>query len=101
PRHPRHSTPLPYTTLSRSHRHEENAAKLVTAALEQPIHIGAALLASAEGYTPRSTQLIDGARERLGTIAEVAAALAENLPAPKADRKSTRLNSSHGSSSYA
>jgi hypothetical protein len=69
---------------SRGHRHEENAAKLVAAALEQPIHVGAALLASADGYTPRSTQLIDGARERLGTAPEVAAALAENLPAPKA-----------------
>jgi hypothetical protein len=69
---------------SRGHRHEENAAKLVTTALDQPIQVGAALLASAEGYTPRATQLIDAARERLGTISEVAAALAENLPAPKA-----------------
>ena len=45
---------------------------------------GAALLASAEGYTPRATKLIDAAREGLGTIQEVAAALADNLPAPKA-----------------
>ena len=69
---------------SRGHRHEENAAKLVNAALEQPREVGAALLASAEGYTPRANQLIDAARERLGTIQEVANALAENLPAPKA-----------------
>jgi superfamily II DNA or RNA helicase len=68
---------------SRGHRHEENAAKLVQAALELPLPIGAALLASAEGYTPRATKLIDEARERLGTIQEVALALAENLPAPK------------------
>src|SRR6185312_10434969 len=68
---------------SRGHRHEENAAKLVKTALEQPINIGAALLASAEGYTPRATKLIDEARERLGTVQEVALALAENLPAPK------------------
>jgi superfamily II DNA or RNA helicase len=68
---------------SRGHRHEENAAKLVKAALELPLPVGAALLASAEGYTPRSTKLIDEARERLGTIQEVALALAENLPAPK------------------
>jgi superfamily II DNA or RNA helicase len=68
---------------SRGHRHEENAAKLVKAALELPLPVGAALLASAEGYTPRSTKLIDDARERLGTIQEVALALAENLPAPK------------------
>ena len=70
---------------SRGHRHEENAAKLVNAALElSRVEVGAALLASAEGYTPRANQLIDAARERLGTIQEVANALAENLPAPKA-----------------
>jgi ribonuclease E len=68
---------------SRGHRHEENAARLVTAALEQPIQVGAALLASAEGYTPRATNLIETARERLGSVEEVALALAENLPAPK------------------
>ena len=68
---------------SRGHRHEENAAKLVNASLELPIEVGAALLASAEGYTPRATQLIEAARERLGTVQEVAGALAENLPQPK------------------
>jgi ribonuclease E len=68
---------------SRGHRHEENAAKLVNAALELPLPVGAALLASAEGYTPRATQLIEAARERLGTLQEVAGALAENLPQPK------------------
>jgi ribonuclease E len=68
---------------SRGHRHEENAAKLVNAALDLPVPVGAALLASAEGYTPRATQLIDAARERLGTVYEVAGALAENLPQPK------------------
>jgi ribonuclease E len=69
---------------SRGHRHEENAAKLVNAALELPLEVGAALLASADGYTPRANQLIERARERLGTLSEVAYALAENLPAPKA-----------------
>ena len=68
---------------SRGHRHEENAAKLVNAALEMPREVGAALLASAEGYTPRSTQLLEAARERLGTIQEVAGWIAENLPQPK------------------
>ena len=57
---------------SRGHRHEENAARLVNAALEQPLQVGAALLASAEGYTPRANQLIDAARESLGSIDEVA-----------------------------
>ena len=68
---------------SRGHRHEENAARLVNAAREQPLEVGVALLASAEGYTPRANQLIDAARERLGTLQEVAHALADNLPAPK------------------
>jgi ribonuclease E len=68
---------------SRGHRHEENAAKLVNAAREQPLEVGAALLASAEGYTPRANQLIDAAREQLGSLPEVAHGLAENLPAPK------------------
>jgi superfamily II DNA or RNA helicase len=75
---------------SRGHRHEENAAKLVNSALEQRLEVGAALLASAEGYTPRSTRLIDAARERLGELPEVAAALAENLPAPKAQSGRSR-----------
>jgi superfamily II DNA or RNA helicase len=68
---------------SRGHRHEENAAKLVNAALELPLPVAVALLASAEGYTPRATQLIEAARERLGSLQEVAGALAENLPQPK------------------
>src|ERR671934_267538 len=68
---------------SRGHRHEENAAKLVNAALEQPLQVGVALLASAEGYTPRATQLLEAAREQLATLPEVAQALAENLPQPK------------------
>ena len=68
---------------SRGHRHEENAAKLVNAALEMPKEVGAALLASAEGYTPRATQLLEAARERLGSIQEVAGWIAESLPQPK------------------
>src|SRR5947209_1825179 len=48
-----------------------------------PKEVGAALLASAEGYTPRATQLLEAARERLGTIQEVAGWIAESLPQPK------------------
>jgi len=68
---------------SRGHRHEENAAKLVKTAHEQPLQVGAALLASAEGYTPRSTKVLEEARETLAPVQEVALALSENLPAPK------------------
>jgi hypothetical protein len=76
---------------SRGHRHEENAARLVNVALEQPaIQVAVALLASAEGYTPTAQQLIERARARLGTIAEVADALAENLPAPKTSTGKSR-----------
>jgi ribonuclease E len=75
---------------SRGHRHEENAAKLVHAALEQPLNVGVALLASAEGYTPRSTKLIEAARERIAPLPEVANALADNLPAPKAPSRRSR-----------
>jgi ribonuclease E len=75
---------------SRGHRHEENAAKLVNAALEMPKEVGAALLASAEGYTPRATQLLDAARERLGEIQEVAGWISDNLPQPKTGPARTR-----------
>jgi hypothetical protein len=69
---------------SRGHRHEENAAKLAAAAKELPLATAAALLASAEGYTPRANHTLEAAREELGTIQEVAGALADDLPAPKA-----------------
>ncbi len=68
---------------SRGNRHEENTARLVKAALEMPRDVGAALLATAEGYTPRATRLLDEAREQLGSIEEIAAALADDLPSPK------------------
>jgi superfamily II DNA or RNA helicase len=68
---------------SRGHRHEDNAAKLVAASREMPLAVGAALLASAEGYTPRANNVLEGAREQLGTIQEIAGALADDLPAPK------------------
>jgi hypothetical protein len=69
---------------SRGQRHEENAIKLAAAAEELPIGTAAALLASADGYTPRANAHLEAARESLGTISEVASALADDLPAPKA-----------------
>jgi superfamily II DNA/RNA helicase len=68
---------------SRGQRHEENAIKLAAAAAELPIGTAAALLASADGYTPRANAHLESARESLGTITEVATALADDLPAPK------------------
>jgi hypothetical protein len=75
---------------SRGHRHEENAAKLVTAALEMPVAVGAALVASADAYTPRAGQLLETAKEGLGPIEEIAGALADDLPAPKAGPSRSR-----------
>jgi superfamily II DNA or RNA helicase len=77
-------------TNSRGHRHEENAARLVNVALEQPTHVAVALLASAEAYTPTAQRLIDGMRERVGPLHEAAAALADNLPAPKQPSSKSR-----------
>jgi ribonuclease E len=69
---------------SRGHRHEENAQKLAAAATDLPLATAAALLASAEGYTPRANHTLEAAREGLGSIQEVANGLADDLPAPKA-----------------
>jgi hypothetical protein len=59
-------------------------------ALEQPTHVAVALLASAEAYTPTAQRLIDGVRERVGSLHEAAAALADNLPAPKQPSSKSR-----------
>jgi hypothetical protein len=75
---------------SRGHRHEDNVAQLVRIAAALPTPVGAALLASAEGYTPRANGTLDRAREELGPIEEIAAALAESLPAPKAPARKSR-----------
>jgi hypothetical protein len=75
---------------SRGHRHEENVARLVQVAKALPLQVGAALLASAEGYTPRANGLLDRAREELGSIVEIANGLADNLPAPKAPARKSR-----------
>ncbi|HEX2505247.1 MAG TPA: DEAD/DEAH box helicase family protein [Gaiellaceae bacterium] len=75
---------------SRGHRHEDNVAQLVRIAAALPLPVGAALLASAEGYTPRANGTLDRAREELGPIQEIATALAESLPAPKAPARKSR-----------
>ena len=75
---------------SRGHRHEDNVGQLVKIAAALPLPVGAALLASAEGYTPRANGTLDRAREEIGPIQEIATALAESLPAPKAPARKSR-----------
>jgi hypothetical protein len=75
---------------SRGHRHEENVAKLITVAKALPLEVGAALLASSEGYTPRANNALDRAREEIGETPQIANALADNLPAPKAPSRKSR-----------
>ena len=75
---------------SRGHRHEENVQKLIQVAKALPLDVGAALLASSEGYTPRANNALDRAREEIGEIREIANALADNLPAPKAPSRKSR-----------
>ncbi len=75
---------------SRGHRHEENVNRLIQVATSMPLEVGAALLASADGYTPRANSALDHAREELGTIGEIANALADNLPMPKLTARKSR-----------
>jgi ribonuclease E len=75
---------------SRGYRHEENVKRLVEVASAVPLQVGAALLASADGYTPRANSVLDRAREELGSITEIANALADNLPAPKLTARKSR-----------
>ncbi len=75
---------------SRGHRHEENVSQLGRIARALPLHVAAALLASAEGYTPRANGLLDQAREDIGPISEIANALADSLPAPKTPARKSR-----------
>jgi ribonuclease E len=75
---------------SRGFRHEENVRQLVTIAKALPHPVSAALLASAEGYTPRANAALDRAREELGEITEVAGALADDLPPPKVPSRKSR-----------
>ena len=64
--------------------------KLTQVAKALPLDVGAALLASSEGYTPRANNALDRAREELGETMAIANALADNLPAPKAPSRKSR-----------
>src|SRR5687768_17907931 len=88
-RHPPRSTLFPYTTLFRSLTGRRSASSPGT---------GAGLLQ----YTPFDDVNGSGAVDSQDMLA-VSRHLGQALPAPQAppDRKSTRLNSSHGYISYA
>jgi superfamily II DNA or RNA helicase len=75
---------------SRGQRHEENVRQLARIAAALPLQVAAALLASAEGYTPRANSVLEQAREDIGPITEIANALADNLPAPKTPARKSR-----------
>src|SRR5262249_41663489 len=75
---------------SRGYRHEENVNRLVQVAREMPLPVGAALLASADGYTPRANSALDHPREGLGTSGEIPDALADNLPVPRLTARKSR-----------
>src|SRR3970282_41066 len=75
---------------SRGYRHEENVNRLVQVAMAMPLAVGAALLASADGYTPPANAALDHAREELGTLSEIAGALADILPARKLTARRSR-----------
>ena len=69
---------------SRGHRHEENAARLVKRGARDAARgrCGAARVRRGL-HAARDASCSRTARERLGTIQEIAAALADDLPAPK------------------
>jgi superfamily II DNA or RNA helicase len=75
---------------SRGYRHEENVNRLVQVAAAMPLPVGSALLASADGYTPRANAALDRTREEIGAIEDIANALADNLPAPKLTARKSR-----------
>ena len=89
------SSPRPSGCSARSRTHGATGTRRTRRGSSRPpvssrCPVAAALLASAEGYTPRATKLLDAAREDLGTVQDVAAALAENLPEPKPPRRTRR-----------
>src|SRR2546429_4645194 len=84
-RRPPRSTLFPYTTLFRS---EDLGHKLG----DFPV---------AEAYADRILSLPMYAELNSGQVERVSSAISEFLAANSADRKSTRLNSSHGYISYA
>ena len=87
---PRRSTPTRSGCSARSRTRAASGTRRTRPASSRrrstmPREVGAALLATAEGYTPRATNLLDEAREQLGTIQDIAAR-ARRRPARPEDR---------------
>src|SRR5207245_9607362 len=95
PRRPPCASPLPYTTLFRSLVSPSSSMRLVMEA-QTRADDGMDLLRVETFQAPNATGL-PGEAELTAKIEKMAA----DLSALRKDRKSTRLNSSHGSTSYA
>src|SRR5690242_20900863 len=93
-RRPPRSTLFPYTTLFRS---SLTAACSVASLASPGVNLATALLGTA-ATDPERVALVGPAPVTYGELARRAAAVAERFAR---DRKSTRLNSSHMSISYA
>src|SRR2546422_6217727 len=89
-RRPPRSTLFPYTTLFRSLENLEMGAYTVA----EPARVAAALARVYELFPV----LFERRRQKAGTLS---GAVARRGPGTARDRKSTRLNSSHGYISYA
>src|SRR2546422_4891196 len=82
-RRPPRSTLFPYTTLFRS---RPQTRVIMLSAYSDPVHVYRALQAGATGYIAKKS---------------VAKEVVDAIRMAHEDRKSTRLNSSHGYNSYA
>src|SRR5207245_3912225 len=97
---PSSSTPLPYTTLFRSLDVVSTAHHFIGVKLTGDDAHAVATTLRAEVVASRSAQLpARDPRSVASALADLVQAVADGVP--RIDRKSTRLNSSHGSISYA
>src|SRR5207249_10822400 len=95
PRHPA-STLFPYTTLFRS-GWRDGSERLCQETDESSTHYNKRHTSSASGVSALRPRQPHGRRTRVGSIRSIF----RRSRSAKADRKSTRLNSSHVSISYA
>src|SRR3546814_1668691 len=82
--------------VSRRSRHRLDSIELVTADKVEPAHeLAEAFAKRAFGFAPHPGQCADGAVHNLGEIFEKTILRLHDHAPPTADRKSTRMNSSH------